>query len=173
MSPPARLSLVTLAVADVAVSTAFYQALGWPLSPASVPGEVSFFNTDGGLLAVWSRQALAADAGVELGEGTGAASFSLAMNLDGPAEVDDACEHFERAGGTILRAPATASWGGYTAYAADPDGHLWEIAFNPDWPIGEDGRPALPRPEPDFDDPLPMAATRLGTPIMARRKDPL
>lgn len=94
---------------------------------------------------MWSRDALAADAGMEPGDGAATPSFVLAMNVDSPEEVDDACEQIQRVGGTILREPAQADWGGYTAYAADPDGHLWEVAFNPDWPVGEDGRPALPR----------------------------
>jgi len=69
MAVPARVSLVTLGVADVARATMFYQALGWPLSPASVEGEVSFFNTAGGLLALWNRDEMSKETGIETGNG--------------------------------------------------------------------------------------------------------
>jgi len=141
---PARLSLVTLGVSDLARSTEFYRALGWPLSPASVEGEVSFFNTAGGLLALWGREALAADAGLA-GSPSGFRAVSLAINLESRDDVDAAFEEVRRAGGKIVRAPKSTDWGGYVGYFADPEGHLWEIAHNPSWPIGDDERPALPR----------------------------
>jgi predicted lactoylglutathione lyase len=144
MAVPARVTLVTLGVSDVARATAFYEALGWPLSPASVPGEVSFFNTDGAILALWSRQELANDTGLR-NTTTGVGEVAIAMNLDDRAQVDAAFDEVKRAGGTIVKAPVATDWGGYSGYFADPDGHLWEIAHNPHWPIGDDGRPALPR----------------------------
>lgn len=139
-----RVSLVTLGVSDLARATAFYQALGWPLSSASVPGEVSFFDTAGGLLALWGNAELAADAGLAPPAGDGFRGVSLAANLDTPQEVDAALAAAAAAGGTVVRAARKADWGGYTAYFADPDGHLWEVAHNPFWPIGPDGRPQLP-----------------------------
>jgi len=144
MAVPPRVSLVTLGVSDVARATAFYQALGWPLSPASVPGEVSFFNTDGGLLALWGREDLARDSGMR-NTVTGVGQVAIAMNLDDRAQVDAAFEEIKRAGGTIVKLPVETDYGGYGGYFADPDGHLWEVAHNPHWPIGGDGRPALPR----------------------------
>jgi len=144
MAIPARVSLVTLGVSDVVRATAFYQALGWPLSPASVPGEVSFFNTDGGLLALWGRDDLARDSGL-MNTVTGVGQAAIAMNLDDRAQVDAAFEEIEAAGGTIIKLPVETDYGGYGGYFADPDGHLWEVAHNPHWPIGDDGRPALPR----------------------------
>jgi uncharacterized protein len=143
MGVPARVSLVTLAVTDVARSTAFYVALGWHLSSASVPGEVSFFNTAGGLLALWDVESLAADAGVAATPGPGHRS-ALAINLESREQVDAAMAAAEAAGARITRQAIATDWGGYNGYFADPDGHLWEVAHNPFWPIGEDDRPTLP-----------------------------
>ncbi|TAK70812.1 MAG: VOC family protein [Actinomycetota bacterium] len=141
---PPRVSLITLGVADVERSTAFYQAWGWPLSPASVPGEVSFFGTDGGFLAVWRREDLAADARQTL-PGNGFRDVSLAVNCRDREEADEAVAAAVAAGAVLVRPAEPTDWGGYVGYLTDPDGHLWEIAVNPAWPIGPDGRPALPR----------------------------
>jgi catechol 2,3-dioxygenase-like lactoylglutathione lyase family enzyme len=152
MAVPARVSLVTLGVADVERATAFYQALGWRRSPASVAGEVSFFHTDGGLLAVWDLAALAAETGQtpDQAPGPGFRHSMLALNLDTPAEVDAVFEQVVGAGGRAVKAPSGTDWGGYSACFADPDGHLWEVAYNPDFPLGPDGRPTLPRsPAPE------------------------
>jgi predicted lactoylglutathione lyase len=143
MKSAARLSLVTLGVRDVARSTEFYIALGFPLSKASVPGDVSFFNTAGGLLAVWGGKDLAADANVPSGD-PGNRRFALAMNLDSREEVDAFLALAVTTGARLTRPALATDWGGYNGYFADLDGHLWEIAYNPYWPIGEDGRPTLP-----------------------------
>jgi uncharacterized protein len=146
MTVPARVSLATLGVEDVERATAFYRALGWPLSPASVAGEVSFFHTDGARLALWDLAALAADTGQTPGE-TPAAGFRhtmLALNLGSPEEVDAVFQEVRGAGGRVVKAPSRADWGGYTGSFADPDGHLWEVAYNPDFPLGPDGLPRLP-----------------------------
>jgi predicted lactoylglutathione lyase len=140
----ARVTLITLGVADVARSTAFYEALGWPLSPSSVPGEVSFFNTDGGFLALWGRDDLARDAGAT-GAQAGFRGVAMAINLESPELVDACFEEVRAIGGKVVKPPHATDWGGYSGYFADPDGHLWEVAHNPSWPIGADGRPALPR----------------------------
>jgi uncharacterized protein len=144
MTVAARVSLITLGVADVAKSTAFYQGLGWPLSPSSVPGEVGFFNTDGGLLALWGRDDLARDAGAT-GARAGFRDVALAINLESRELVDACFDEVRAIGGEVVKAPEATDWGGYNGYFADPDGHLWEVAHNPSWPIGADGRPALPR----------------------------
>ena len=146
MTLPARFSLATLGVRDVTRSTEFYQALGWPLSKASVPGEVSFFDTDGGILAVWGDEELAKDAGLA-GAAPGAAAYrgsAYAINLDSPADVDELLALAVQAGGRLTRPALATDWGGYNGYFADPDGHLWEVAHNPHWPIGPHGRPILP-----------------------------
>lgn len=142
MSIPARLSLVTLGVDDLGRATDFYVALGWPLSPASVAGAVSFFDTAGGRLALYGREALARDAGVAP---AATSAVALAINLESRADVDEAFEEVGRVGGTIVKPPEATDWGGYSGYFSDPDGHLWEVAHNPGWPIGADGRPQLPR----------------------------
>jgi hypothetical protein len=144
MAVPARVSLITLGVKDVTRSTRFYQGLGWPLSSASVPGEVSFFQTAGGLLAIWGRQALADDAAVDVDSGRLHSGSSLAINLESREDVDAALAIAVEAGAHIAREAKATDWGGYNGYFTDPDGHLWEVAYNPFWPIGSDGRPTLP-----------------------------
>jgi catechol 2,3-dioxygenase-like lactoylglutathione lyase family enzyme len=136
----ARVSLVTIAVDDIRGATAFYRALGWEPSAASVEGEVTFFDTQGALLALWGRPSLAADSGAEI-RGRNAA---LAINLESREAVDAAFARVAAAGGTIVRTPHATDWGGYSGYFTDLDGNLWEMAHNPFWPIGPDGRPALP-----------------------------
>ena len=145
MTVPARISLVTLGVADVAAATSFYEALGWVRSPASVEGEVSFFATAGAILALWGAADLAADAGLATGLDPGEfRGVALAVNCADRAEVDEAIDTAVAAGGQ-LRKPATPTdWGGYSGYVADLDGHLIEIAHNPGWPLDGDGLPILP-----------------------------
>ena len=137
---------MTLGVRDVPRSTEFYKALGFPLSGASVPDDVSFFNTAGGLLAVWGDKDLAADANAstQTGSDPGYRGFALAMNLDSRDAVDEFIAVAVAAGAHVTRPAQATEWGGYNGYFADPDGHLWEVAHNPFWPIGEDGRPILP-----------------------------
>ena len=147
-SVPQRISLVTLGVADVALSTAFYERLGWRRSSASVDGDVTFIETPGGILGLWSATELARDAGVA-GEAravapTGFRGVAFAINLASAAEVDAAIEAWVAAGGTVTRPAAATDWGGYTGYVADQDGHLWELAHNPFWPLDDRGMPTLP-----------------------------
>jgi predicted lactoylglutathione lyase len=143
MAVPAVLSLITLGVADVAASTRFYETLGFPLSSASVAGEVSFFRTTGGLLAVWGNDELRKDARAATGD-AGFRGVSLAINVGSREAVDDALATAQAAGATIPRPAEATDWGGYNGYFADPDGHLWEVAHNPFWPLGPDGMPQLP-----------------------------
>lgn len=143
MSVPVRTSVVTLGVADVERAAAFYERLGWTRSPASVPGEVAFFGTNGAIVALWSAAALAADAGLA-GETPGRfRGVAVAMNVDSEAEVDRVLAAAATAGATITRPAERADWGGYNGYFADPDGNLWEVAVNPGWPL-ENGVPRLP-----------------------------
>jgi catechol 2,3-dioxygenase-like lactoylglutathione lyase family enzyme len=144
MAIPARITLITLGVTGVDRATAFYQALGWKLSSASVPGVVSFFHTGGSILAVWGRDELAADARVTSPALDGFSGVAHAINLASPTEVDAALEAAVAAGATLTKPAEHADWGGYSGYFADPDGHLWEIAYNPGWPLDEDGFPQLP-----------------------------
>lgn len=136
-----RLSLVTLGVADIARARAFYEAMGFRPSGAS-KADVVFFRAGGVVLALWSRAALAADAGLE--DGTGFGGITLAHNVRGHAEVAAVVEAWVAAGGTVLKPPADTFWGGHAAYVADPDGHVFEIVWNPRWPLGADGGLELP-----------------------------
>jgi len=138
-------SVITLGVTDLGRATAFYQALGWPLSSDSVPGDISFFRTAGGILALWNADNLAADSGqkpIELTPGFRGAT--LAINLADREAVDAALAEVAAAGGTILKPPAATDWGGYSGYFADPDGHTWEVAHSPGWQLDAKGAPILP-----------------------------
>ncbi len=143
MTVPAVISLVTLGVRDVAASTRFYQALGYELSPGSVQGQVSFFRTSGARLGLFGQDALAADAQAEA-RADGFRGVSVSINVESAGAVDAALSAALAAGATIAKPAHTAEWGGYSGYFADPDGHLWEVAHNPFWPLGPDGLPQLP-----------------------------
>jgi catechol 2,3-dioxygenase-like lactoylglutathione lyase family enzyme len=139
----ARLTLVTLGVADLARARAFYaDGLGWTVSPAS-NGDIVFFQLSGMVLALHPRTALADDAGVP-SAGSGFRGIALAQNVRGKDEVRQALAAVLAAGGTIVRPAQEAAWGGYSGYVADPDGHLWEIAWNPHFPLTARGEIALP-----------------------------
>lgn len=127
-----RLSFVTLGVRDLARAVAFYQD-GLGLPRIKTPPEVAFFELGKTWLALYPRHLLAADAGVEA-HGSGFAGFTLAHNVRSPEEVDALLAHVESAGGVIVKRGARADWGGYTGYFADPDGFLWEVAWNPHFP---------------------------------------
>jgi catechol 2,3-dioxygenase-like lactoylglutathione lyase family enzyme len=131
-----RLSLVTLGVADLDRARRFYETLGWRRS--NKEAEVVFFQAGGMVLALWSRDSLAEDARVPAA-GSGFRGIALAYNTRSRAEVDAVLAEAKAAGGQILKPAEDAFWGGYTGYFADPDGHLWEVAWNPDWTITEDG----------------------------------
>jgi predicted lactoylglutathione lyase len=131
-----RLSLITLGVADLERARAFYEALGWQ-SPTDPADGVTFFQSGGMIVALWSREALAEDSGVTDGGGWG--GVTLAHNVRSPAEVDALIDEAERAGATITRRGAETFWGGYSGVFIDPDGHPWEVAHNPAWTIADDG----------------------------------
>jgi catechol 2,3-dioxygenase-like lactoylglutathione lyase family enzyme len=131
-----RLSLVTLGVADLDRSRRFYEALGWRRHGAHA--EVVFFQAGGMVLALWSRESLAADAHVPA-ESSGFAGIALAYNTRSREEVDAVLDEAKAAGATIPKPAEDAFWGGYSGYFADPDGHLWEVAWNPHWTIAADG----------------------------------
>ena len=124
------ISLITLGVSDLDRATEFYRALGWPLSSASVPGEISFFRTAGGLLAVWAKENLSEDCGLPVSDDA-YGNATHAMNLADRDAVDSAFRDVAAAGGKILKEPRPMDWGGYSGYFADPDGFLWEVAWNP------------------------------------------
>lgn len=137
-----RITLVTLGVADVATSTAFYEKLGWRKSPASNE-HVAFFDLNGTKLGLYGRRALAADADVSDTE-PGFSGVTLAHNLNSEAEVDAAYAFALSCGARAVKKPQKVFWGGYSGYFADPDGHLWELAFNPLMPLDAAGNMVLP-----------------------------
>ncbi|GAA1136162.1 hypothetical protein F4556_001870 [Kitasatospora gansuensis] len=140
---PARISIVTLGVTDLAASTAFYQALGWSRSAAS-NDNIVWFRTADSALGLFPTEELAADAGVPA---IGEPSFrgvTLAVNLESPEQVDAALAVAVEAGATVVKPPAATDWGGYSGYFEDLDGHLWELAHNPFFPFTETGQLDLP-----------------------------
>lgn len=132
-----RVSLVTLGVSDLGRSRRFYEdGLGW--RPATVLDEVVFYQLGGMVLGLYGRDALAKDAHMS-SQGSGFGGIALAYNTRGRDEVDAAMAEAEAAGATVLKPAEDAFWGGYSGYFADPDGHVWEVAWNPFWTIADDG----------------------------------
>jgi predicted lactoylglutathione lyase len=131
-----RVSLITLGVSNLERAKAFYDGLGW--STRFDPEEdVVFYQAGCMIVALWSRDELAKDSGVEDGGGWG--GITLAYNARSQAEVDDVLEQARAAGARIARAGVETFWGGYSGIFIDPDGHPWEVAHNPFWTIAEDG----------------------------------
>lgn len=141
---PQRITLITLGVADLAASRAFYARLGW-VDHGSQPG-VAFYQMHGAVLGLFGRDDLAKDQGRK-GVTLGTGAITLAQNFATEAEVDAAFAAALQAGGTALKAPEKVFWGGYSGYWADPDGHVWELAMNPFWPLAADGSLTLPGAE--------------------------
>ncbi len=142
MAVPQRLTMVTLGVADVARSTAFYESLGWRRSSAS-QDTITFFSMQGSVLGLYGRDALAEDARVPSG-GTGFRAVTIALNCESRDDVDEVYAAWIAAGATPVKPPEPVEWGGYSSYVADPDGHLWEIAHNPYSPNDAAGLMQLP-----------------------------
>jgi uncharacterized protein len=134
-----RITLVTLGVADLERSLAFYrEGLGFPSEEGIVGkefehGAVAFFELESGLrLALWPRASLAHDAGIPASPSS-PTDFSLGHNVSSKMEVDAAMARAKSAGARIVKEAADTFWGGYAGYFQDPDGHLWEVAWNPQW----------------------------------------
>lgn len=143
---PQRVTLITLGVDDLEISRAFYAKLGWQEHPRSAGEDaISFYQLHGMVLGLFGRAALAEDQGrpdVRLETG----AMTLAQNFPTKEEVDAAYAAALEAGATALKKPQEVFWGGYSGYWADPDGHVWELAMNPFWPLAEDGSLTLPDP---------------------------
>ena len=140
--PLPTISLVTLGVSDLARAIAFYEALGFPRRARKAEG-VGFFQAGACAFAVWPAADLAKDSNmwVATPEFRGVA---LAWNCRTEAQVDSVMERAREAGATVQKSAVRTSWGGYAGYFADPDGHLWEVAHNPGFPLTEDGRLLVP-----------------------------
>ena len=136
-----RLSVVTLGVADLERSRRFYEeGLGWKRGNRHT--EVVFFQLHGAVLALFSRDSLAADAGVPA-QGSGFSGITLAYNARSRDDVEAVLAEAERAGASIVKQAQDVFWGGYSGYFADPDGHLWEVAWNPEWELTDAGEVRL------------------------------
>ncbi|MEE9426673.1 MAG: VOC family protein [Paracoccaceae bacterium] len=141
---PQRVTLITLGVDDLKRSAKFYADLGWK-STRNQEGIV-FYQINGMVLGLFGRGPLAKDQGrpdAQLGTG----AMTLAQNFRTIDEVDAAYARALSVGATSLKAPENVFWGGYSGYYSDPDGHVWEVAHNPFWPLNDDGSLTLPDSE--------------------------
>jgi len=136
-----RVSLITLGVSDVRRAFAFYESLGWT---GQLVEETVFFQAGGLGVVLWHEEELARDAGVEPHVPAGFRGVALAHNVRSRDEVDATVAAAEGAGATVTRRPAETFYGGYAGYFADPDGHTWEIAYNPNFPMAPDGSVTIP-----------------------------
>jgi uncharacterized protein len=131
-----RISLITLGVADLERARAFYERLGWT-TRAEPDAEIVFFQAGGLIVALWDRSELAGDSGVDDPGGFG--GITLAHNVASPDAVDAIFDEARAAGASVTRSPEATFWGGYSGVFLDPDGHPWEVAYNPHWTLRDDG----------------------------------
>jgi uncharacterized protein len=137
-----RISIVTLGVADLERSRRFYERLGWRRSMSKAEGIV-FFQSGGMALALFPRNELAKDANIPA-DGEGFGGITLAYNARSRQEVDSVLAAAVNAGAKLLKPAQDVFWGGYSGYFSDPDGFLWEVAWNPHFPIADDGSTRIP-----------------------------
>lgn len=142
-----RISLVTLGVADLARARMFYERLGWQGQEVE---ETVFFQAGGLALVLWGRDKLAADAGIEDRGIDGFGGITLAHNVRSRAEVDHVLGAAAAAGAEVTQVARQTFYGGYAGCFTDPDGHVWEVGYNPSFQFGPDGAIVIP----DFGDPV-------------------
>ena len=136
-----RVSIVTLGVTDLERTRRFYDDLGWRGQESE---ETVFYQAGGMALILWGRDKLAADGGVTDDNDDSFGGVALAHNVRSRDEVDDVVRRAAAAGATITRSPADTFYGGYAGWFRDPDGHVWEVAFNPGFTLDDDGNLTLP-----------------------------
>ncbi|SDP02985.1 hypothetical protein SAMN04515671_2727 [Nakamurella panacisegetis] len=136
-----RVSLITLGVTDLTRARSFYEAVGWRGQEVQ---ETVFLQLGGLGLVLWGRDKLAEDCGLPDDGRHGFGGFALAQNVRSAAEVDEVMAQARLAGATVTRPAATTFYGGYAGYFTDPDGHPWEIAYNPGFTINDDGTLVIP-----------------------------
>jgi hypothetical protein len=148
MSVPANFTIVTLGVEDVATSAAFYRRLGWSQHGDQTAG-ITWFRTSGTWIGLFGYAELAADVGLPLENAAGTPpvfrGVTLAINVGDEASVDAALADAVAAGARLVKPAERAEWGGYSGYFADPDGHLWEVAFAPGFPVSAAGTIDIPK----------------------------
>jgi uncharacterized protein len=127
---PQRISLITIGARDLPSLRAFYKKLGWDETETS-SDTYAVFKTAGVLLSLFPIGELSKDVGVEVPQQHGFSGITLAINVDSREQVDEVIALVKKSGGTILREPSDAFWGGRTSYFSDPEGHYWEVAWNP------------------------------------------
>jgi len=137
-----RISIVTLGVDDLRRARRFYDALGWHGQEVQ---ETVFFQAGGMAVSLWSHEKLAQDTGMKNSPVQGFEGFVLAHNVRSQAEVDQVVATAEAAGAQVTRRASPTFYGGYAGAFTDPDGHAWEIAYNPGFPLGEDGSLTVPK----------------------------
>jgi predicted lactoylglutathione lyase len=138
MAVPARLSIVTLGVADLARARRFYEALGWEVTSGS-SDEIVWFKTADSLLGLYNRTELATDAGLAVGEPGTFGGVMLGLNVETEELVDSVLAEAIDAGARLVAPAIKAEWGGYRGYFADPDGHTWEVLYHPYMSFHADG----------------------------------
>lgn len=141
--PEQRMSIVTLGVNDLAAATSFYKDVMGLKPFMEMEGAVTFFDMKGFALGLFPQDELEKDIKIEGGDVGPETTprMALAYNTRSEAEVDEMFDKLAKIDGvTITKAPEKVFWGGYAGYFRDPEGHAWEIAFNPIWPFHEDGR---------------------------------
>jgi predicted lactoylglutathione lyase len=136
-----RTSLITLGVADVGRARTFYERLGWQGQEVE---KTVFFQAGGMALVLWARDKLAGDAGIDDRDAGGFGGLTLARNVRSRADVDAVLADAARAGAEITQAARETFYGGYAGYFSDPDGHLWEVAYNPGFALSSDGSITVP-----------------------------
>jgi len=136
-----RISIITIATDDLDRAVRFYEGMGLKRHPGITDG-VAFFQMGGAILGLFPRKDAEADSGIQFSKSP--AAVYLAYNTRSDDEVDEVLAAAEKAGGRIVKPAGRAFWGGWYGYFADADGHVWEVAHNPDFPIDADGNISLP-----------------------------
>ncbi len=136
-----RVSLITLGVRDLPRARTFYEQLGWRGQEVA---ETVFFQAGGCVLVLWGREKLAQDCGLADGEPGGFGGIALAHNVRSRVEVDEVVARAGEAGAAITRPAGGTFYGGYAAVFTDPDGHAWEVAYNPGFALADDGSLTVP-----------------------------
>ncbi len=142
-----RLSMITVGVDDLERAQAVYEhVVGWKAAPG--PPEIAFFDLGGVAFSLYPHHALAKDmdAAAEDSGDYSSRGFAIAHNARSKEEVDSIFSRLKEKGATIVKEPEEVFWGGYSGYFSDPDGHSWEVAYNPHWTIREDGRVSMAKP---------------------------